>query len=66
MPAIIEVPAELVPVQLPEGSQHRLQFLLGKQDVGENLSEAERQQIEGLVDVAEFLLLLKLKSQQAK
>jgi hypothetical protein len=62
---VIEVPAELVPVQLPKGLQKglqsRLKFFLSKQDGGENLNEAE-----GLVDVAEFLSLLQFRSRRVE
>ena len=39
--------------------QDRLQNLLDKQDAGEELTVAERDEAAGLVDLAEFLSLLK-------
>lgn len=64
MPEMIEIPVELAYFQLPEGVQERLQFLLHRQDSGENLTETERQEAEGLVELAEFLSLLRLRSQR--
>lgn len=59
---MIEIPAELARFELPEAVQARLQFLLDKQDSGVALSDEERQEAEGLVEVAEFLSLLHLRS----
>lgn len=62
MSEVIEIPAELTYFQLPNAVQQRLQFLLDRQDTGEQLSQAERQEAEGLVELAEFLSLLRLRS----
>lgn len=64
MPEVIEIPFELTHFQLPEGVQGRLQFLLDRQDLGEELTQPERQEVEGLVELAEFLSLLRLRSQR--
>lgn len=64
MPEIIEIPVELTHFRLPEGVQERLQFLLNRQDSGKKLTETERQEAEGLVELAEFLSLLRLRSQR--
>ncbi len=61
MPEIIEIPFELAQFQLPEAVQDRLQFLLDRQDVGEVLTISERREAEGLVELAEFLSLLRLR-----
>ncbi|MEO1404693.1 MAG: hypothetical protein AAFV72_26075 [Cyanobacteria bacterium J06635_1] len=61
---VIEIPVELTQFQLPQAVQERLQFLLDRQDEGNALSQAERQEAEGLVEVAEFLSLLRLRSQR--
>ncbi|CAN1209168.1 hypothetical protein TUMEXPCC7403_03030 [Tumidithrix helvetica PCC 7403] len=63
MPEIIEIPVELTHFRLPEAVQFRLQLLLDRQDAGERLSLLERQEAEGLVELAEFLSLLQLRSQ---
>lgn len=55
MPEIIEIPIELNRFQVPQAVQARLQFLLDQQDEGYTLSQAERQEAEGLVELAEFL-----------
>lgn len=64
MPEIIEIPVELTHFQLPEAVQEHLQFLLDRQDIGEQLTQAERREAEGLVELAEFLSLLRLRSQR--
>ncbi|HEY9612076.1 hypothetical protein [Allocoleopsis sp.] len=64
MPEIIEIPVELTHFQLPKAVQERLQFLLDRQDIGEELTQAERREAEGLVELVEFLSLLRLRSQR--
>jgi hypothetical protein len=60
----IEIPRELVHFQLPEAVQARLQHLLDRQDAGETLTPEERNEAEGLVDLAEFLSLLDLQAKR--
>jgi hypothetical protein len=60
----IEIPVDLVRFQLPEGVQARLQYLLDRQEAGEPLTPEERQEAEGLVDLADFLSWLRLRSQR--
>ncbi len=62
MPEVVEIPIELTQFQLPQAVQDRLQFLLDRQDEGHVLSYAERREAEGLVELAEFLSLLRLRS----
>lgn len=62
MPEVIEVPIELTQFQLPEAVQARLHQLLDRQDEGQVLTRAERQEAEGLVELSEFLTLLRLRS----
>ena len=57
----IDVPPELADFHLPEAVQARLQYLLDLQDSGHVLSPEERREAEGLVDLAEFLSLLRLR-----
>ncbi|MDM9383930.1 hypothetical protein QUB80_24930 [Chlorogloeopsis sp. ULAP01] len=64
MPEIIEIPIEMAHFQLPQAVQERLHFLLDRQDAGEELNQTERREAEGLVELAEFLSLLSLKSQR--
>jgi hypothetical protein len=64
MNEVIEIPVSLTYFQLPEAVQARVQFLLDRQDAGEKLTLAERNEAEGLVDLAEFLSLLSLRSQR--
>ena len=61
----VEIPSDLERFTLPEGVHRRLQSLLDRQDCGELLSEAERVEAEGLVDLADLLALLKLRAGRA-
>ena len=61
----LDLPDELSRLRLPAAVAARLQSLLDRQDAGETLSPAEREEAQGLVDVAEFLTLLRLRRQQA-
>ena len=60
MPEIVEIPIELTQFQLPQAVQARLQFLLDRQDEGYTLSQVERQEAEGLVELVELLSLLQV------
>jgi hypothetical protein len=64
MIATIELPEEVVRFELPEAVQSRLQYLLDKQDAGEELTPEEREEAEGLVDLAEFLSYLRLNARR--
>lgn len=55
---VVEIPIELTKFQLPEAVHARLQFLLDRQDLADTLSQNERQEAQGLIDLAEFLSLL--------
>ncbi len=61
----LDMPADLEQFKLPEAVNERLQFLLDKQEQGQNLSQSERQEAEGLVDLADLLSLLKLRARKA-
>jgi len=62
----IEMPAALSQFKLPSGVNERLQNLLDRQDNGELLTDNERREAEGLVDLAEFLSLLRLRSNRVR
>ena len=62
----IDLPADLERFRLPDGVAERLKSLLDKQDAGLTLSEKERNEAEGLVNLAEFLTLLRLRAERAK
>ena len=62
----IELEDGLAEFRLPAGVQARLQELLDRQDHGVALSAAERKEAEGLVDLAEFLSLLRLRAERAE
>jgi hypothetical protein len=60
----IEIPEELAHFQLPSAVEARLQELLDRQDAGEELMRAEREEAEGLVALADFLTLLELRAKR--
>jgi len=60
----LEMPADLDRFKLPRALDKRLQDLLDRQDRGEELLPAERMEAEGLVNLAELLSLLRLRSQR--
>ena len=62
----LPVPAGLSRFKLPAGVQRRLAKLLDRQDSGTTLTAAERREAEGLVEMAEFLSLLKLRANRPK
>ena len=61
----VELPDDLARLSLPEGVDWRLHVLLDKQDLGEPLTEDERVEAEGLVDLADLLALLRLRALRA-
>jgi len=60
----IEMPLGTGKFKLPKSVNNRLQTLLDRQDKGEKLTTAERNEAEGLVELAEMLSLLRLKSER--
>jgi hypothetical protein len=48
----------------PEAVAARLRALLDRQDSGQPLTTQEREEAEGLVDLAEFLTLLRLRAER--
>jgi len=61
----LELPDDLARFKLPEGVNERLTSLLDKQDSGQVLTEQERREAEGLVDLADTLTYLGLKARAA-
>jgi hypothetical protein len=66
MSAVVEIPLEFARFELPDALQNRLQALLNQQDDGLPLTEAERQEAEGLVELTEFLSLLRLRAERTE
>jgi ribosome assembly protein YihI (activator of Der GTPase) len=64
MAKTIEIPVALTHFQFLEGVKDRLNSLLDRQDAGEILSQSERHEAEGLVELMEFLSLIRLRVQQ--
>ena len=60
----LELPDDLARFRLPLGVDARLSDLLDRQDRGEPLSSSERQEAEGLVNLAEALTLLRLRAER--
>ena len=60
----IDVPEDLARFRLPAGVQQRLQALLDKQEEGCALTAPEREEAEGLVNLAELLSLLRLRAER--
>lgn len=61
---IVEMPGDLAKFRLPKGVEKRLHALLDKQDQGNRLTLAEKREAEGLVELADLLSLLRLRSQR--
>ena len=62
----LELPDDLARLRLPRALDARLQRLLDQQDSGRPLSNEEREEAEGLVNLAEFLSLLRLREERAR
>lgn len=60
----VDFPADLAQFRLPEGVAARLQTLLDRQDSGQPLTGGEKDEAEGLVQLAEFLALLRLRAER--
>ena len=60
----IDLPSDLARFRLPEAVDVRLQTLLDRQDSGQPLTTPERDEAEGLVNLAEFLTLLRLRAER--
>lgn len=60
----MELPDDIARFRLPVGVHNRLQDLLERQDRGVQLTEAERSEAEGLVNLAEVLTLLRLRAER--
>ncbi|MCW3052396.1 MAG: hypothetical protein JWN14_1566 [Chthonomonadales bacterium] len=58
----IEMPEGWEGFKLPEGLHRRLHDLLDRQDREQPLTPTEREEAQGLVDMAEWLSLLRLQT----
>ena len=61
----LEVPEDLAGFRLPRGVDRRLTDLLDRHDSGQSLSAEEREEAEGLVNLTETLLMLRLRAERA-
>ena len=62
----VDLPADLARLRLPTAVAARLQSLLDRQDDGDLLTDEERAEAEGLVDLADLLTLLRLRAERAR
>jgi hypothetical protein len=60
----VDLPTELNRFRLPKAVGARLQALLDRQDSGQPLTTDEHDEAEGLVNLAEFLTLLRLRAER--
>lgn len=60
----IDLPADLARFRLPDALDARLHTLLDRQESGQPLTEQERAEAEGLVNLAELLTLLRLRAER--
>lgn len=61
----VDLPDDLARFRLPAAVAARLQTLLDRQDAGQPLTVPERAEAEGLVNLAEFLTLLRLRAERS-
>lgn len=60
----VDVPDDLPRFRLPPAVAARLQSLLDSQDAGRTLTAQERDEAEGLVNLAELLTSLRLRAER--
>lgn len=60
----VHLPGDLERFYLPQAVADRLQSLLDRQDAGQTLTPQERAEAEGLVNLAELLTLLRLRTER--
>lgn len=60
----VDLPDDLARLKLPRAVAERLQSLLDRQDSGAPLTAQERDEAEGLVNLAELLTLIRLKNER--
>lgn len=60
----LDLPDELARFRLPDAVAARLQALLDRQDSGQPLTAVERAEAEGLVNLSEFLTLLRMRAER--
>jgi hypothetical protein len=60
----VDLPADLARFRLPDAVANRLTTLLDRQDSGQPLTPQERAEAEGLVNLSEFLTVLRLRAER--
>jgi hypothetical protein len=61
----IDLPDDVAQFRFPEAVNARLQALLDRQDSGEPLTSQEREEAQGLVDLAELCSLLRMRTERS-
>ncbi|MFZ1699718.1 MAG: hypothetical protein WBO10_10545 [Pyrinomonadaceae bacterium] len=61
---LIQMPISAKRIKLPKGVDDRLKLLLDRQDSGKKLTAAEKREADGLVELAEMLSLMRLRSER--
>ncbi len=64
MTLTLDLPGDRDRFRLPQAVNDRLQSLLDRQDAGETLTPKEREEAEGLANLAELLTLLRLRAER--
>jgi hypothetical protein len=62
----IEMPIAVQDIRLPKAVNDRLQNLLDRQDRGDKLTANEKKEADGLVELAEMLSLMRMRSERVK
>jgi hypothetical protein len=62
----VELPDDMNFLHLPRAVAARLQTLLDRQDSRQSLTPQEREEAEGLVNVAELFTLLRLRAERLR
>jgi hypothetical protein len=57
---------DLARFRLPQGVEERLTTLLDEQDGGQTLTDSEKREAEGLVNLADLLSLLRLRAERIR
>ncbi|MFO0956438.1 MAG: hypothetical protein U0800_03100 [Isosphaeraceae bacterium] len=61
----LDLPDDLARFRLPAAVESRLQALLDRQDASHPLTDHEKAEAEGMVDLADLLALLRLRAERA-
>ena len=60
----VDLPDDPARLRMPQAVADRLHSLLDRQDAGDPLTDQERKEAEGLVEMAELISLLRLRTRR--